>query len=224
MDTGQDETVAAIVPAPDDVRLLDALRRGDEAAFATLVDRHTLPMLRVAVTYVGSRAVAEEVVQDTWLAVLSGLDRFEGRSSLKTWIFRILTNAAKTRAEREGRTVPFSEWPPAVLGEEQAVGPERFLAAGQEGRAGWWATPLQRWPDDSPAARLFARETRERIGKAIGALPPTQRVVITLRDVEGWSPKEVCNVLEISETNQRVLLHRARTKVRRALDEYLHDE
>lgn len=164
--------------------------------------------------------MAEEVVQDTWIAVLGGVDRFEGRSSLKTWVFRILTNSAKTRAEREGRTVPLSDVSPVGFGDEQAVSPERFLNAEHGDRAGWWATPLQRWPDDNPAERLFARETRERISRAIGALPPTQRVVITLRDIEGWSADEVCDALELSEENQRLLLHRARSRARRSLERY----
>ncbi len=215
----QQETAEAFFATPDDVRLLEALRRDDKEAFATLVDRHASAMLRVASTYVRSRAVAEEVVQDTWIAVLRGLTRFEGRASLKTWIFRILTNTAKTRAEREGRTVPFAD---VTLGpeDELSVSPERFLG-GRSDRAGWWAAPLQRWPDDKPAEQLFARETRERISRAIEALPSVQRIVITLRDIEGWSAEEVCSALELSDGNQRLLLHRARSRVRHSLERYL---
>ncbi len=220
MEDEENERVEAVLAPPDDDRLLRALRGGDPDAFATLVDRHASVMLRVASTYVGSLAVAEEVVQDTWIAVLGGLGRFEGRSSLKTWIFRILTNSAKTRAQREGRTVPFSDVSLVAVEDEHAVSPERFLDAGHGDRAGWWATPLQRWPDDNPAERLFARETRERISRAIEALPPTQRVVITLRDIEGWSADEVCDALELSDENQRLLLHRARSRARRSLERY----
>ncbi|MCA1700515.1 MAG: sigma-70 family RNA polymerase sigma factor [Actinobacteria bacterium] len=202
----------------DEARLLDALRRGDAEAFETIVHRHASAMLRVALTYVRSRAVAEEVVQDTWIAVLGAVDRFERRSSLKTWIFRILTNTAKTRAAREGRTVPFSDLPRAASQDESAVEPERFLDQGS--RAGSWAHALHRWADDSPAERLYARETRERVSRAIRALPPAQRIVLALRDVEGWSAAEVCDALELSDENQRVLLHRARSRVRRALERY----
>jgi RNA polymerase sigma-70 factor, ECF subfamily len=205
-------------PVADESRLLEQLRRGDEASFTALIQQYESSMVRVALLYVKSRAVAEEVVQDAWLGVLKGLDRFEGRSSLKTWIFRILTNTAKTRAEREGRSVPFSSL--AAAGEEggPAVEPDRFL--GDEHRwAGHWSSAPQRW-EALPEGRLLAGETLDRVAAAIEGLPPNQREVITLRDVEGWTSEEVCNTLEISETNQRVLLHRARSKVRRELEEY----
>ena len=199
--------------SPEDARLVDGLRSGDEAAFATLMREYGGSLLRVAMMYVSSRAVAEEVVQETWLGVLKGINRFEGRSSLKTWIFRILTNTAKTRAQREGRSVPFSS-----LEEEGSFEPtverERF------GAAGHWAVPPRAWPEQ----RLLSAETRSVLESAIEQLPPTQRTVIRLRDVEGWSAEEVRNVLELSETNQRVLLHRARAKVRRALEQYLAEE
>jgi RNA polymerase sigma-70 factor, ECF subfamily len=200
----------------DEAELVEALRAGDEVAFAELVREYQASLLRVAQIYVSSRAVAEDVVGETWLAVLQGLDRFEGRSSLKTWIFSILTNRAKTRAQRERRTIPFSalqpDWVP-----EPALDPERFRGPDDPRWPGHWASPPQAWPED----RALAHETREKLAEAIELLPPSQRAVISLRDLEGWSPEEVCNALSISETNQRVLLHRARSKVRKVLEEYL---
>jgi RNA polymerase sigma-70 factor, ECF subfamily len=203
----------------DDLQLVEALRAGDEEAFAALTREYQAALLRVAQIYVTTRAVAEEVVQETWLGVLQGIDRFEGRSSLKTWIFRILTNIAKTRAQREGRTLPFSalQRPDAVP--EPAVEADRFLPPEHERWPGHWASKPVAWPED----RLLAAETRDRIEVAIEALPPAQRAVISLRDVEGWSAEETCNALGLSETNQRVLLHRARSKVRAALEEYLSE-
>jgi RNA polymerase sigma-70 factor (ECF subfamily) len=198
-----------------------ALRRQDEAAFAALVEAHHASLVRVAKLYVRDHAVAEEVAQETWLAVMQGIDRFEGRSSLKTWLFRILTNTAKTRAEREGRTVPFSAV--AELDEEgAAVEPERFFGSGHRW-AGHWAAYPERW-ETVPDQRLQSDETCACIGEAIAALPPVQRQVITLRDVEGWSAEEVCRLLDLSEGNQRVLLHRARARVRAALERYLADD
>jgi len=204
------------VATAEDIKLVQRLREGDEAAFAALVDRHGASMLRLAMNYVSSRAVAEEVVQETWLAVLEGLGRFEGRSSLKTWIFRILMNRAMSRGQREHRSVPFSSlFDPSSEAAEPAVDPDRFLA-------GAWASPPHRW-EGVPEDRLVSKETLAQIQMAIESLRPAQREVITLRDVAGWSSSEVCNVLGISETNQRVLLHRARTKVRRALETYLDE-
>lgn len=193
----------------DEMQLVEALRAGDERVFEQLIRMYQGTLLRVAQMYVSSRSVAEEVVQETWLAVLNGIDRFEGRSSLKTWIFRILANRAKTRAQSEGRTIPFSS-----LGDsEPAVEPDRF-------DRGHWAA----LPDDWPEERLLGDETMSVIDGAIEGLPPMQRAVISLRDVQGWSAEEVRNVLELSETNQRVLLHRARSKVRGALEEYLAED
>ena len=179
-------------------------------------------MLRVARMFVPSRAVAEEVVQETWLGVLRGLDRFEGRSSLKTWVFRILVNRARTRGERERRTVPFS----ALAGDEAnsdfaAVDPQRFRPPDAREFPGAWASPPARW-DEEPEQALRSRETLELARAAIAELPEMQRLVITMRDLEGLSGEEVRSALEISETNQRVLLHRARSKVRAALDDYVH--
>jgi RNA polymerase sigma-70 factor (ECF subfamily) len=207
----------------DELEKLAALRSGDERAFAALVERHHGAMVRFAMVYVPSRAVAEEVAQETWLAVLDGLDRFEGRSSLKTWIFRILTHKALTRGVREHRTVPFSSlFDPAKDEGEPAVDPERFSSSHGGTYPGHWSDPPRRW-EGAPEERLLSRETLAHVGAAIVALPPSQREVITLRDVEGWTSAEVCNVLGITETNQRVLLHRARSKVRRALERYLDE-
>jgi RNA polymerase sigma-70 factor (ECF subfamily) len=201
----------------DDARVVRALRARDEAAFTQLMRMYHASLLRVAQIYVASRAVAEEVVQETWLAVLNGIDRFEGRSSLKTWIFRILTNTAKTRAEREGRTIPFSALQDPARVPEAAVDPDRFLDEEHPRWPGHWASRPRAWPEE----RLLAAETRGVIERAIERLPASQRAVITMRDVQGWSSEEVRNALQISETNQRVLLHRARSKVRQALEEYL---
>jgi RNA polymerase sigma-70 factor, ECF subfamily len=197
--------------------LVAALRAGDEEAFRTIVREWHSSLLRVAQIFVPSRAVAEEVVQETWLRVLGALDRFEGRSSLKTWVFRILVNTAKTRAQREGRTIPFSALQDVSRVPEAAVEPERFLPDDHPHHPGGWASP----PRDLPEERLLAAETREVIAAAIEQLPANQRAVISLRDVEGWSSDEVRNALDLSEVNQRVLLHRARARVRRAVEEYI---
>ena len=199
----------------NELAMLDGLRAGDEAAFAALVGRYGGAMLRVAQLYVRSRAIAEEVVQDAWIGVLQGSARFEGRSSLKTWIFRIVANRAKTRALKEGRSVPFSDLGP----DEPSVEPERFR--GPEDRyPGHWTTHPSSWAG-VPEERLLASETLALVEDAIAELPPAQAVVIRMRDVEGFDAAEVCDALDISESNQRVLLHRARSKVRRALEEYL---
>jgi RNA polymerase sigma-70 factor (ECF subfamily) len=203
----------------EEARLLRGLKRGDEATFATLVDRYHASLLRVAQVYVRDRAVAEEVVQETWLGVIRGIERFEGRSSLKTWIFRILANTAKTRGERERRTIPFSALNGAGPA-EPAVQPERFLETDHPEWPGHWASPPASW-EGIPEDRLLAGETLGRIREAIDELPRMQAQAVTLRDVEGWSSEEVCALLGISEGNQRVLLHRARSKVRRALEDYL---
>lgn len=207
-------------PSRDELELVSALRRRDERAFSTLVDRHHSSLLHLAKLYVRTHAVAEEVVQETWLGVLQGIGSFEGRSSLKTWVFRILMNRARTRAQREGRTIPFSvAFDPQQEGPFAAVDPERFLGPNGE-YPDHWALPPREW-GRSPEELLLSGETRGRILKAIEALPPSQREVITLRDIDQWTSDEVCNVLGITETNQRVLLHRARSSVRRALEDYL---
>jgi RNA polymerase sigma-70 factor (ECF subfamily) len=203
-----------------DASLLEALRAGDETAFRELVREYQPSLVRVARIYVSTQSAAEEVAQETWLGVLKGLDRFEGRSSLRTWIFRILTNIAKTRAVRDGRTLPFSALQDPGRVPEAAVGADRFLDAEHPRWPGHWASRPESWPEDA----LLASETRERLAEAIEALPASQRAVISLRDIEGWSSEEVRNALDLSETNQRVLLHRARSKVRAALESYLQED
>jgi RNA polymerase sigma-70 factor (ECF subfamily) len=202
----------------DEARLIAALSRGDADAFAELIDRHSRAMVRVAMAYVPSRAAAEEVVQETWIAVMRGIDRFEGRSSLKTWIFRILTNVAMRSGARERRSVPFSALARAEDTGEPTVDPDRFLLADHELFPGHWAIMPARWP--TPEEGLLAGETREVIAAAIAELPVAQRTVIALRDVEGWSSDEVREALEISAGNQRILLHRARSRVRNAIESY----
>jgi RNA polymerase sigma-70 factor (ECF subfamily) len=172
-------------------------------------------MLRVAEMYVSSRAVAEDVVQEAWVGVLRGIGRFEGRSSLKTWLYRIVANTAKTRGVRESRSVPFSSLGDGA--DEGTVDADRFLGSGDR-FPGHWAVPPQAW---APEGRLLADETLEVVERAIEKLPPAQRAVITMRDVQGFTSEEVCNALDLTETNQRVLLHRARAKVRSALEEYM---
>lgn len=207
----------------EDLRLAEASRNGDESAFSILVGRYHSALLRYSMTYVPSRAVAEEVVQETWLGVLEGLSKFEGRSSLKTWIFRILSNQAKKRGVRESRSVPFSPLgDSAVHADEPAVDPSRFQSSGF--CVDHWASHPHNWDEDTPEKLLLSKEGLAQIKKAIEALPSTQRQVIILRGIEGYSTKEVCNVLEISVTNQRVLLHRARSKVRRELELYLNGD
>jgi RNA polymerase sigma-70 factor (ECF subfamily) len=206
-----------------DLALVAALRRGDETAFAMLVERYQPAMLRIARMYVATRAVAEEVVQEAWVGVLKGLDRFEGRSSLRTWIFRILVNTAKTRGQREARSVPFSSIWMADTDGEPAVEPDRFLPQGHPLSPGHWADLPVGW-ESAPEERLLSQETLAEVSRAIETLPPNQREVIRMRDVLGWPSSDVCNALDISQTNQRVLLHRARAKVRRALEGYLGAE
>src|SRR4051794_14825718 len=198
-----------------DAEIVAALRRGNQAVFAELVDAYSPGLLRMAQMYVRDRAVAEEVVQETWIGVLRGIDRFEGRSSLKTWIFRILMNTAKTRGQRESRSIPFSA---AAAADEPSVDPDRFLGADHQYAGGWMLGPSD-W--QTPEEELLQGETREEILRAIDELPAQQRAVITLRDVEGFPPEEVSELLGISDGNQRVLLHRARSKVRTAIEAYL---
>ena len=202
----------------DEAEVLDRLRRGDESVFADLLASHNAALLHVAMTYVSSRAVAEEVVQETWLGVVKGLDRFEGRSSLKTWIFKILANTARTRGARESRSVPFSSLAAAEADRGPSVDPDRFLPPDHERHPGHWSVGPTAWP--TPEEGLAAGETREVIVAAIDGLPPAQRTVIALRDIGGWSPEDVCEALELTQGNQRVLLHRARTRVRQQLERH----
>jgi RNA polymerase sigma-70 factor, ECF subfamily len=211
-------------PVAEDAALVEALRRGDEAAFAGVVDRYHGQMVRLAAMYVPSRDLAEEVAQQAWLGVLKGLDRFEGRSSLRTWLFRILVYTAKSRGYRERRTIPFSSLgDPGSEAFEPTVDPDRFLPPDDPRWPRHWATEPASW-EGVPEDRLLSAEVRGIVEDAIAGLSPNQREVITMRDVLGWSSEEVCNALDITETNQRVLLHRARSKVRRALERYFEEE
>lgn len=199
---------------PDDDQLLIArLRQRDEAAFAALVDRHHGALRRLAAMYVPSQAIADEVVQETWVAMLEGLAAFEGRASVKTWLFRILINRAKTRGEREVRSVPTA----ALSGPEEAepaVDPSRFNERGR------WALPPARRDPDTPETVMLREESSRELAVALRALPERQRIVVILRDALGWTAEEACNVLGVNETNQRVLLHRARARLREFLDKY----
>lgn len=206
-------------PEHNEQAIIDSLRRGDEEVFETLLDRWYSPMLRVARSYVRSEAVAEEVVQETWMAVLRGIDNFQGRSSLKTWIFRIVANRARTLARREARTRPLSEFAaPAIVGAgfENGVDVDWLLRPEFTGPVAWHGRPLGAL---DPHEQLVGEEMQERIEAAIRRLPTRQQEVITLRDLEGWTSQEVCEALDVTEGNQRVLLHRARMKVRDSVRE-----
>jgi RNA polymerase sigma-70 factor (ECF subfamily) len=199
---------------PDEV-LVAALRAGDDALFAQLLDTWSAGMLRLARAFVSTPDSAAEVVQDAWLGVVEGIDRFAGRSSLKTWVYRILVNTAKRRRDRERRIVPWSSLGPQDRG--PTVDPERFQGP-DEPYPGHWREFPEPWP--SPEQHALAAETRARVAAAVGRLPERQRVVITLRDIEGYDAEEVCAILEISAANQRVLLHRARVRLRSELENY----
>ena len=202
--------------------MVEALRQGDREAYTALVDELTPSLLRLAMAHVPSRAVAEEVVQDTWVGVLNGIGRFEARSSLRTWIFGILLNIARTRGKREKRTLPFSYFQRrAEEGSGPAVDPDRFHGGAGELR-GAWASPPAEWQE--PERKLATDESRRVLLEAISELPPRQRDVIVLRDVQSYSAEDARNALDISETNQRVLLHRARSKVRAVLEKELGKE
>ena len=211
----------ALADFTDDDVLVPALRRGDEEAFGWLLNRYSAPLLHLARMYVSNLEAAREVVQETWVAVITGVDRFEQRSSLKTWVYRILVNVARSKGVKEHRSVPFASLASELDHDEHAVDPDRFRGP-RDRWPGHWASPPVAW-DEEPEDRLLGRETLSVVTTAIGLLPTNQQTVITLRDVEGWDPDEVCNALEISETNQRVLLHRARSKVRRALEVHFEE-
>ncbi|MFD8556527.1 RNA polymerase sigma factor [Streptosporangium canum] len=198
---------------PDDV-VVAALRAGDEAMFATLLDTWSRGMLWLARTHVSTNDSAEEIVQDTWLAVVRGIGGFEGRSSVKTWVYRILVNTAKKRGMRENRTVPWS----SVFEQERPTVDRSRFQGGDDPLPGHWKELPAAWP--TPEGEVLAAEVRGRIAAALAELPPRQRAVITLRDVEGCTSEEVCEILEISAANQRVLLHRARASVRGRLEDY----
>lgn len=196
----------------DDQHLLAQLRAGDEDAFTTLVRQHHGALRRFVRTFVASLDTADEVVQETWLAVLTGLSRFEGRSSLRSWIFSIAANQARRRAVRDGRTILFSDLGSAADDDEPAVDPSRFNAAG------YWHQPPRPWDDFTPERLAASQEIRAALEAALDELPPAQRTVVMLRDVAGCTAAEACNILGISETNQRVLLHRGRARLRRLLE------
>jgi RNA polymerase sigma-70 factor (ECF subfamily) len=201
----------------EDAILVARLRDGEERAFEEAVSSLYPAMLAVARGYVRTRSVAEEVVQEAWIGVLRGLERFEGRSTLRSWVLRIVANIARDRAVREARSLPFSSL--EVENEEPAVEPERFYRADEPYPGGWRSFPTD-WRT-LPESRLLARETLDLVKRAIDDLPEGQRIVITLRDVKGWDADEVCEALGISEVNQRVLLHRARMRVRTRLERRL---
>jgi RNA polymerase sigma-70 factor (ECF subfamily) len=203
----------------EEVALLARLRQGDEAAFDELVTRHHSALIRMAMGYVADREVAEEVVQDTWMAVIEGLGRFEGRSSLRTWIFGIMIHKAKDRGVREKRHTTFSSFESVNDDSDEAVDPSRFHQSGEW--AGHWAFPPQPWDDQTPEKLLASQQAVNAMNKAIEALPRTLKEVLILRDVEGVEAKEVCDILKISETNLYVRLHRARERVRQAVETYL---
>ncbi|MGZ4187591.1 MAG: RNA polymerase sigma factor [Solirubrobacteraceae bacterium] len=204
-------------PAASDEQTVAALRAGDERTFRDLFARSYPMMKGVARTYVASDAVAEEVVQETWMAVVAGIERFEGRSALGTWMFSILTNQAKTHSAREKRAVPFSSVARGDA-EEPSVDPDRFQTD-DEAWPGHWATPPRPW--QKPERRLLSLEARERLKAALAQLPERQRLIVGLRDIEGRSAEEVCQLLGLSQENQRVLLHRGRSRLRAVLEEYL---
>ena len=216
----REATHEAMSPHGDDTQLIAALRAGEESAFVLLIDRYHAGMVRIAQGFVRDAAVAEEVVQEAWLGVLRGLDRFEARSSLKRWISSILINGAKTRATRERRSIPFSAlWDdPGAEPFEPSVEPERFRPE-DSARAGGWVSFPHGW-NAAPDERFLSQEAQNQIRACIDALPSGQRQVVALRDVHGMSAEETCNLLQISEVNQRVLLHRGRSKVRRAIELY----
>lgn len=203
--------------AGDDAALLPRIREGDRTAFAALVERHHGSLVRLAALFVSTRSSAEEVAQETWLAALDGIGRFEGRSSIKTWLFRIAVNRAKTRAVKEGRSVPFSGLGAGRPGEDEPSPVEgRFDAKGM------WADPPVPWRVETPEDLLARDESARALAGALEELPSSYRAIVTMRDVEEMTSEEVCNILEISESNQRVLLHRARARLRRALEHHFH--
>jgi len=214
-----DGALAGSILIASDEHIVAALRAGDERTFRDLFERSYPMMKRVARSYVASDAVAEEIVQETWMAVVTGIERFQGRSALATWIFSILTNQAKTHSARERRAVPFSCVAPADV-EEPSVDPDRFQKD-DEAWPGHWATPPRPW--QKPDRRLLSLEAREQLKQALARLPERQRLIVVLRDIEGLSAEEVCDLVGLSQENQRVLLHRGRSRVRACLEQYLDE-
>jgi RNA polymerase sigma-70 factor, ECF subfamily len=209
-----------LLKPPGEARLIRSLQAGDEAAFAAIVERYHSAMVRLALSYVRQQSVAEEVAQETWLAVLQGIGRFQQRSSFQTWLFKILTNRAKTRGRREARSVPMSSLASVEDADDASVDPDRFHPQGATPWPGGWSDPPRAWAD-GPEQRLLATEAQGLILEVISGLSAGQRAVITLRDIEGLTAQEASEVLELSDVNQRVLLHRARSKVRQALEDYI---
>ena len=195
---------------------LEALRAGDEAAFQSLIQRYHGPMFRLAMTYVGDRGVAEDVVQESWLTCLRGLDRFEGRSSLKTWLFGILVNVARSRRRKESRILPFA----SLWRRDDSDSHRPTVDGSRFGSDGMWSDGPHSW-DNVPESKVLGDETIQHVRSAIDALPPKQREVILLRDVAGFDGGEVSALLGISPANERVRLHRARAAVRQKLEDYL---
>lgn len=210
---------AAVVSG--EVVLLERLRQGDEGAFDELVTRHHSALIRMAMGYVADREEAEEVVQDTWMAVIEGLDRFQGRSTLRTWIFGIMIHKAKDRGVREKRHKTFSSFESIDDDGDEAIDPSRFHQSGEW--AGHWAFPPQPWDDQTPEKLLASQQAVNAMNRAIEELPRTLKDVLILRDVEGVDAKEACEILKITETNLYVRLHRARERVRQAVETYLEE-
>ncbi len=210
--------MSASEPTPEDHVLVARIRDGDEATFALLLDSWSSGMHRVAASYVATCAIADDVVQDAWLAVIEHIDSFEGRSTLKHWVFRIVANAAKARARRDHRTSAAGSM---TLGVEATVDPARFRPGGQT-YPGHWQEPPAPWP--SPEQMALATELRQQVTDAVENLPARQRAVIALRDIEGFTSEEACELLDLSPANQRVLLHRARAAVRAELETYLETD
>lgn len=214
------ETLEVTPGAPPDEEMLPRIRQGDEAAFCELVERYNASLIRVARSYVKDQSVAEEVAQEAWIGFLKGLDRFEGRAALRTWLFRILTNKAKDRVQKDRRYLPLSSLVKTeTMGDDPALDPELFQGPDEIKPGHWSSWAPGRWARD-PEQKLLTKEVMARAEAAIAELPEVQRAVLTLRDLQGFTSEEACGILDITETNQRVLLHRGRSKVRQALDRY----
>jgi RNA polymerase sigma-70 factor (ECF subfamily) len=214
-------SVPATLDSDRESELLAALRNGDESAFCALVEAHHAALVRLATQYVANASVAEEVAQEAWVALVQGLERFEGRSSLKTWLFRTLLNCARNRKRKEVRSVPFSAMFTSEEHEGPTVDPSRFRPDGIW--AGHWAVIPRGFAQDGES-QLLTGELRRRVQAAVDALPAAQREVLTLRDIDGFDSDEVCDVLGVSDVHQRVLLHRARAKVRAEIESYVERE